>query len=118
MVVIRSDILRKPAKLPRALFDPYSQAKARAYERQLGATLMPWGVRHWKKTFDQFGGDPLPYGLNEINRKVLGTLANFFTIRNYRSPSPNWYRYLSGSVTPGNKKHAERTRHVLFYRSA
>jgi hypothetical protein len=33
---------------------------------------------HWKKTFDQFGGDPLPYGLNEINRKVVAKLAKHF----------------------------------------
>lgn len=59
------------------LFEAYEQAKALAYARQLGTTLMPWGARLWKKTFDQLGGDPLPYGLNDINRKVVGTLARF-----------------------------------------
>jgi hypothetical protein len=59
------------------LFDAYEKTKARAYARQLGTTLMPWGARHWRKTFDQFGGDPLPYGLNDLNRKVVGTLARF-----------------------------------------
>ena len=77
VVVIRSDTLQRLPRLPRVLFEAYEQAKARAYARQLGATLMPWGARHWKKTFDQFAGDPLPYGLNDINRKVLGTLARF-----------------------------------------
>ena len=75
LVVIRSDALRRLSGLPRALFKAYAQAKAHAYARQLGTTLMPWGARHWKKTFDQFGGDPLPYGLNEINRKVVAKLA-------------------------------------------
>src|SRR6187551_2189131 len=77
VVVIRSDALRRLPELPRVLFEAYEQAKGRAYARQLGATLMPWGTRLWKKTFDQFGGDPLPYGLNDINRKVVGTLARF-----------------------------------------
>ena len=77
VVVIRGDTLQRLPGLPRVLFEAYEQAKARAYARQLGATLMPWGARHWKKTFDQFAGDPLPYGLNDINRKVVGTLARF-----------------------------------------
>ena len=75
LVVIRSDALRRLPGLPRALFEAYAQAKAHAYARQLGTTLMPWGARYWKKTFDQFGGDPLPYGLNEINRKIVAKLA-------------------------------------------
>jgi 4,5-dihydroxyphthalate decarboxylase len=77
VVVIRSDALQRLPGLPRALCEAYEQAKARAYARQLGATLVPWGARHWKKVFDRFGGDPLPYGLNEINRKVVGTLGRF-----------------------------------------
>lgn len=75
LVVIRSDVLRRLPGLPHALFEAYAQAKARAYTRQIGTTLMPWGARYWKKTFDQFGGDPLPYGLNEINRNVVAKLA-------------------------------------------
>ncbi len=77
VVVIRSDALQRLPALPLALFAAYAQAKARAYARQLGTTLMPWGARHWKKSFDQCGGDPLPYGLNEINRKVVATLAKY-----------------------------------------
>ena len=75
VVIIRGDALRRLPGLPRGLFEAYAHAKAHAYARQLGTTLMPWGARHWKKTFDQFGGDPLPYGLNEINRKVVAKLA-------------------------------------------
>jgi 4,5-dihydroxyphthalate decarboxylase len=75
VVIIRGDALQRLPGLPRVLFEAYAQAKAHAYARQLGTTLMPWGARHWKKTFDQFGGDPLPYGLNEINRKVVAKLA-------------------------------------------
>jgi 4,5-dihydroxyphthalate decarboxylase len=77
VVVIRSDVLQRLPGLPRALFEAYEQAKTRAYTRQLGTTLMPWGARYWKQAFDRFGGDPLPYGLGDINRKVVGTLARF-----------------------------------------
>jgi 4,5-dihydroxyphthalate decarboxylase len=77
VVVIRDDILKKNSKLPRAVFEIYSDAKSRAYKRRLGTTLMPWGMRHWNKVFDQFGGDPLPYGLTTLNRDVVKRLASF-----------------------------------------
>ena len=77
VVVIRKDTLARVPNAPRALFDAYAQCKAAAYKRRLGTTLMPWGQRHWTKVFDQFGGNPLPYALNEINRKVVHKLASF-----------------------------------------
>jgi 4,5-dihydroxyphthalate decarboxylase len=77
VIVIRDDILKKNPKLPRALYELYSDAKNRAYKRRLGTTLMPWGMRHWNKVFDQFGGDPLPYGLTKLNRDVVKRLAGF-----------------------------------------
>jgi 4,5-dihydroxyphthalate decarboxylase len=77
VVVIRDDALRRLPKLPKALFTAFADAKARAYKRRLGTTLMPWGMRHWNKVFDQFGGNPLPYGLNAVNRDVVGRLAGF-----------------------------------------
>jgi hypothetical protein len=46
-------------------------------------------VRHWKKTFDQFGGDPLPYGLNEINRKVVAKLAKYLYDQRLIARKPN-----------------------------
>ena len=77
VVVIREDTLKRLPNAPRALFDAYGQCKGAAYKRRLGTTLMPWGQRHWTKVFDQFGGDPLPYGLNAINRKVVNKLSGF-----------------------------------------
>lgn len=77
VVVIRSDVLARIPQLPRVLFDAYAQAKAQAYQRKLGTTLMPWGVQHWKTVFDQFNGDPLPYGLNETNRNAVERLAKY-----------------------------------------
>lgn len=74
VVVIRADALARLPRLPRALFDAYSQAKAQAYRRKLGTTLLPWGARYWHDVFEQFGGDPLPYGLCGINRMVVDRL--------------------------------------------
>ena len=77
VLVIRGDTLERLPALPRALFDAFADAKARAYKRRLGTTLMPWGMRHWDKVFDQFGGNPLPYGLTGVNRNVVQRLADF-----------------------------------------
>lgn len=77
VIVMRSDALERLPDLPKALFQTYSEAKQRAYQRRLATTLMPWGMLHWIKVFDQFGGDPLPYGLNDVNRSVVARLAGF-----------------------------------------
>jgi 4,5-dihydroxyphthalate decarboxylase len=77
VIVIRDDILTANPGLPVALFDRYTAAKAAAYQRKLGTTMVPWAARHWKKVFDRFGGDPLPYGLTDLNRSVVQKLAGF-----------------------------------------
>jgi len=77
VVVIRSDTLARAPNAPQAIFSAYAEAKTRAYARQLGTTLMPWGARHWKNVFDRFGGDPLSYGLNENNRKTIARLSKY-----------------------------------------
>jgi 4,5-dihydroxyphthalate decarboxylase len=77
VVAIRDDALARLPDLPGALFQAYARSKARAYKRRLGTTLMPWGGRHWNKVFDQFDGNPLPYGLTPLNRAVVKKLASF-----------------------------------------
>lgn len=77
VLVIRDDTLKRLPDLPRALFEAFGDAKARAYKRRLGTTLMPWGMRHWNKVFDMFGGNPLPYGMTDLNRDVVQRLADF-----------------------------------------
>jgi 4,5-dihydroxyphthalate decarboxylase len=89
VVVIRDDALARLPKLPRALFSAFAEAKARAYQRRLGTTLMPWGMRHWNRVFDQFGGNPLPYGLNKVNRDVVGKLAGFLFEQKLISKRPS-----------------------------
>jgi 4,5-dihydroxyphthalate decarboxylase len=76
-VVIRRDVLDATPILARTVYDAYAAAKARAYQRQLGSTLMPWGKMHWARTFELFAGDPLPYGLTPVNRLVVGRLAHY-----------------------------------------
>lgn len=77
VIVVHDDALARLPGLPRAIFDAYAASKARAYKRRLGTTLMPWGMRQWNKVFDQFGGDPIPYGLTPLNRSVVQKLADF-----------------------------------------
>lgn len=100
VVVIRSDTLQRLPGLPSALFEAYARAKARAYARELGTTLMPWGARHWKKTFDHFGGDPLPYGLNEINCKVVAKLAKYLCDQRLIAQEPD----VQALFIPGTEK--------------
>ena len=84
-VVVRSDLLEKVPEVPKLLFDAYAASKARAYERRLGATLVPWGKRYWTDVFDFFGGDPLPYGLTERNRAVVAKLDEYLHEQKFTS---------------------------------
>lgn len=77
VVTVRTDVLDSHPDLPDMLFEAYVRAKLCAYERRLGATLIPWGQRSWRDIFDQFGGDPLPYGLTQINRSIVEKLVGF-----------------------------------------
>ena len=74
-VVIRSDVLDANPPLAAKVCEAYWAAKERAYRRQLGASLVPWGKMHWIRTFELFGGDPLPYGLTPVNRLVIDRLG-------------------------------------------
>lgn len=73
-VAIRDDVLQATPGLPDVVARAYAQAKARAYARRAGSVL-PWGQSRWDADMALFGGDPLPYGLNAVNRLVAGTLA-------------------------------------------
>ena len=77
VIVIRKDALERLPGLPRALFEAYASCKAAAYKRRLGTSMIPWGKRYWARIFAQFQGNPLPYGLTELNRKVVGRVASF-----------------------------------------
>ncbi len=74
-VVVRTDVLSAYPAIADAVYGAYAAAKARAYRRQLGTSLVPWGKLHWAQAFALFGGDPLPYGLTPSNRLVVDRLA-------------------------------------------
>jgi 4,5-dihydroxyphthalate decarboxylase len=74
-VVIRNDVIERRPELIDIVYNAYEAAKAQAYKRKLGTTLVPWGGAHWVRTFERFGGDPLPYGWTSANRLVVERLA-------------------------------------------
>jgi 4,5-dihydroxyphthalate decarboxylase len=84
-VVIREDVLRKYSDAAAKVFDAYTAAKQLAYERQLGATLVPWGRQYWTEKFELFGGDPLPYGLTPVNLMVVERLAKYLKSQGFIS---------------------------------
>lgn len=87
-VVIREDALKRLPQLPRLLFDVYSAAKQKAYRRRLGATFLPWGQSLWNELLPMFNGDPLPYGLTELNRRVIETLGGYLLEQRLVSKMP------------------------------
>jgi 4,5-dihydroxyphthalate decarboxylase len=74
-IVIRNDVLERSSGIVDALCGAYEAAKARAYQRRLGTTLVPWSSAHWTRTLDLFGGDALPYGWTPANRSIVERLA-------------------------------------------
>jgi 4,5-dihydroxyphthalate decarboxylase len=74
-VVLRNDVIERRPELIDIVYNAYEAAKAQAYKRKLGTTLVPWGGAHWVRTFERFGGDPLPYGWTSANRLVVDRLA-------------------------------------------
>lgn len=87
-VVVRSDALAKKPELAQAVCTAYALAKERAYRRQLGTTLVPWGKAHWTRSFELFGGDPLPYGLTPGNRKVVERLGLYLVQQGFIGSAP------------------------------
>jgi len=73
-IVVRNDVLAELPTLPGLVAQSYARAKSSAYARR-SPTVLPWGTAHWDEDMRLFGDDPLPYGLNAINRKVVGALA-------------------------------------------
>jgi 4,5-dihydroxyphthalate decarboxylase len=89
VIVMRTDTLSRLPQLPAILYRAYSEAKEHAYKRRLGTTLLPWGARYWTRMFDKFGGDPLPYGLTETNRKVVARLGSYLRDQMLLSREPD-----------------------------
>ena len=89
VVVIRSDVLERYPSCAAAVYAAYSQSKEKAYARQLGTTLVPWSKLLWTSTFDFFGGDPMPYGLTDVNRLVVARLAAYLKEQSFIAAEPD-----------------------------
>ena len=76
VVVAKSAIAANPM-LPSVLMDAYSESMARARQRRLATTFLPWGKDNWKEVMDMFGQDPLPYGLESSNLVVIDKLQDY-----------------------------------------
>jgi len=87
-VVIRNDVLERMPQLPQAVATAYAAAKTRAYARR-SASVLPWGVTRWDDDMAFFGRDPLPYGLNALNRMVVETLAGYLREQGFVSRLPH-----------------------------
>jgi 4,5-dihydroxyphthalate decarboxylase len=88
-VVIRSDVYETNPATAAAVCAAYQHAKERAYGRQLGTTLVPWGKLEWTRMFALFGDDPLPYGLTATNRLVVGRLARYLREQRFIAQEPD-----------------------------
>jgi 4,5-dihydroxyphthalate decarboxylase len=77
VMVVNLDEVKNYDRIAGAVFAAFSASKAQAYERQIGATLVPWARDHWEHTFALFQNDPLPYGMTAINRRAVETVAGF-----------------------------------------
>lgn len=76
-VVVRDAVRESFPELPRAIFEGYTRSKRAAYKRRLGTTLVPWAAQHWTHTLAEFGGDPMPFGMTDENRKNVETLLRY-----------------------------------------
>jgi hypothetical protein len=47
------------------------------------------GKSHWARTFELFGGDPLPYGLGPNNRFVIERLAAYLAQQGFIPSVPD-----------------------------
>ena len=67
VVVIRDTCLAAHPAAPKSMFAAYSASKQRFYAE--GGSLAPWGER-WET-------DPMPFGLTDKNREIVGTLFRY-----------------------------------------
>jgi 4,5-dihydroxyphthalate decarboxylase len=96
-VVVRTDVLDRLPGLPRALLAAYEAAKTRAME-QRAQSLLPWPVHDWARDMAFFGGDPMPYGWSDVNRRNLATLARYLYEQGFVRDEPEVDRlFVSGA---------------------
>lgn len=85
-LVLHPRVLTDPG-MPGRLFKAYAVAKQSAWTRRLGATMMPFAERLWDRyRFD--GDDPMRYGLTDLNRKNIQTLARYLREQGFIEHEP------------------------------
>jgi 4,5-dihydroxyphthalate decarboxylase len=77
LMVVNLEVVKDYEPVARAVFAAFASSKARAYERQLGASMVPWSHEHWETTMKLFQNDPLPYGLTPVNIRAVEMVARF-----------------------------------------
>ncbi len=77
VMVVNRDVVKDPTRIAAAVFQAFTRSKWRAYDRRLGATLLPWGESRWNEAMSFFHENPLPYGPSEQNRASVDMLAGF-----------------------------------------
>jgi 4,5-dihydroxyphthalate decarboxylase len=77
VLVVNLDVVKNYERIAAPVFEAFCASKAKALDRQLGATLVPWARDYWEETLAIFHHDPLPYGLTATNRRAVETVAGF-----------------------------------------
>jgi 4,5-dihydroxyphthalate decarboxylase len=77
VMVVNLEVVTDYEPVARAVFAAFAASKARAYRRQLGASMVPWAHEHWEATMKLFQNDPLPYGLTPVNVRAVEMVARF-----------------------------------------
>ncbi|MGH7751654.1 MAG: ABC transporter substrate-binding protein [Gemmatimonadales bacterium] len=79
-VVLKEELVREHAWLPRALYEAFAEAKRLAYRRLADTAalpyVLPWLVAEVEETRALMGDDPFPYGVSR-NRRTVETLAGY-----------------------------------------
>jgi hypothetical protein len=55
----------------------YQYSMARARERRIASTFLPWGSDIWSETMTVFNNDPMPYGLSAPNQVTIAKLQDY-----------------------------------------
>ncbi|MBN8965069.1 MAG: hypothetical protein J0H89_06715, partial [Rhizobiales bacterium] len=77
VLVVNLDVVKNYERIAAPVFEAFCASKAKALDRQLGATLVPWARDYWEETLAIFHHDPLPYGLTATNRRAVKTVTGF-----------------------------------------
>jgi 4,5-dihydroxyphthalate decarboxylase len=77
VMVMNLDVVKDPERIAAAVFRAFTRSKWLAYDRRLGATLLPWGESRWNETMRLFHANPLPYGPSSENRASVDMIAGF-----------------------------------------